>query len=116
MPLQGISAFVRVIADVSFANVIGRELDVALLLRQTVYRDIVMGEGEQPAEVRGAKTLIEVGRLRMPVDSATFLAFNILQACAEEDLYLAEEFDTNIQRIREAILEADSKATTTDAE
>jgi hypothetical protein len=75
-----------------------------------------MGEEDQPAEVKGGKTLIEVGRLRMPADSATYLAFNILYACAGEDLYVVDDFDANIQRIREAILEADSKETATNAE
>ena len=109
-------AFVRLSADVSFANVIGGDVDVALLLRQTVYRDIVMGEGEQPSEVKGGKTLVEVGRLRIPMESATFLAFNILNVCAAEDVYALEAFDANVQRIREVILQADSEGTDLDAE
>ncbi|HMC90828.1 MAG TPA: hypothetical protein VKI45_00070 [Allosphingosinicella sp.] len=99
-------SFARIHADVSFANFIGGDVDISLLLRQTVYRDILMGEEEQPTEVKGAKTIVEVGRLRMPADSATFLAFNILFACAREDLYDVAMFDMNANRIREAIIEA----------
>lgn len=98
-------SFVRLSADLTFASVIESEVDIALLLRQMAYRDIVMGDGDLPTELKGGKMLVETGRLRMPAESATFLAFNILQACAVEGLYDLESFEKNMEQLRKLILE-----------
>jgi len=102
------SAFVRVGADVSFAALFNDDIDITLLVRQALYRNIVMGENEQPSDVKVAKTLVEVARLRMPASSAMLMALNVLGACASAGIVELEGFEENIELIRKAIIEADA--------
>lgn len=102
-------SFTRVGADVSFATVIGGDLDIALMARQAIYRDVLMGKDEQPEGMSTAKTLVEVARLRMPAQSAMLMAFHIFGSCAGAGLLDLENFDENILVIRAAIIAADEE-------
>lgn len=102
------AAFVRISADVSLAQHIGNEVDIALMVRQIVYKDIIMGAEEQPVEVVGGRTLAEVARLRMPLESSANLALNILRECAVSGLLSLEGFDLNIGRVRQLIIDQDA--------
>lgn len=103
-------SFTRIAADVSMTHVVQQDVDVALMVRQAAYKDIIMGDDDQPREVVGGMTLLEVARLRMPGHSAMLLAFNLLRSCAEADFFEIENFEEAISDIREMIVKADEAA------
>ena len=100
-------SFLRISADVSFAALIGSDIDIALIQRQAQYRNITMGPQEQPVALVASKTLYEVGRLRMPVESAMLLAFNIFGACATGGLIDLENFEQNLDVVRAELREVE---------
>lgn len=103
-------SFTRVAADVSFATTMGDDVDIALMIRQAVYRDVVMGEDDQPEEVSVSRALIEVARLRMPAQGAMLMALQIFEGCAVNGGLDLDNFDENIADIRAAIVKADKEA------